>query len=420
MAINAPRGTRDVLPEEVYKWQYVESFIRRWTSLFGYKEIRTPVFEHTELFQRGVGDTTDVVQKEMYTFSDRGGRSITLKPEGTAGVVRAYIEHKLYAEAQPIKLYYLSPVFRYERPQAGRLREHHQFGVEVFGSQSPSVDAEIIDLAMSLLQDLGLKNLEIRVNSIGCKHCRRQYHRALMDYLADRLPLLCDTCRSRYDKNPLRILDCKEKSCQAALMDAPAITDYLCDDCRQHFERFKSYLTAMNYNYVVDPRIVRGLDYYTRTVFEIISGDGESPLTICGGGRYDNLVEQCGGPAVPGAGFGMGLERLLMYMDSQGLTIPPPSGIDVFIAAIGDETERYSIGLLQLLRKHSISAEMDHVARSLKGQFKYADKLGVKYIIVIGPDELASGYITCKNMHTGDEEKVKLDGVVDYLDRALR
>ncbi|MDI3509139.1 MAG: histidyl-tRNA synthetase [Clostridiales bacterium] len=419
MAINAPRGTKDVLPDEVYKWQYIESFIRRWTALFGYKEIRTPVFEHTELFQRGVGDTTDIVQKEMYTFVDKGNRSITLKPEGTAGVVRAYIEHKLYAEAQPIKLYYLSPIFRYERPQAGRLREHHQFGVEAFGSYGPSIDAEIVDLAMSLLNNLGLKGLEIHINSIGCKQCRPVYHKVLMDYLADRLDRLCDTCRSRYDKNPLRILDCKEKGCQAVLTDAPDIVDYLCDDCKKHFDSFQDYLSAMGYKYEIDPRIVRGLDYYTRTVFEILSTDERSPGTICGGGRYDDLVEQCGGPSIPGAGFGMGLERLLLCMDSQGIIIPVPKGPDLFIAAVGEQAYHYSIGLASMLRKRDISVEIDHVARSLKGQFKYADKLKAQYVLVIGSDEMASGHVSCKNMSTGQEQRMELDNIAERLHSLL-
>jgi len=420
MTINAPRGTKDILPDEAYKWQYIESFIRRWTTLYGYNEIRTPIFEYTELFQRGVGDTTDIVQKEMYTFEDKGGRSITLKPEGTAGAVRAYIEHKLYTWPQPVKLYYISPIFRYERPQAGRLREHHQFGIEAFGSAKPSIDAEIVDVAMSLLNNLGLRDLEIQINSIGCKKCRPVYHKALMDYLADRLDMLCDTCRMRYDKNPLRILDCKQESCKAVLKEAPNTIDYLCDECAEHFNIFQQYLSAMGHSFKLNPRIVRGLDYYTRTVFEIISTDERSPGTVCGGGRYDDLVEQCGGPSVPGAGFGMGLERLLLCMNNQGIEIPHPAGPDVFIASVGEEPYEFAVKLASELRKNGLSAEIDHIGRSLKAQFKYADKIGAAYTIVIGSDELASGHAKCKSMADGSEILIAFSELLERLKRLLQ
>ena len=336
MFIQAPRGTKDVLPQDSYRWQVVEAKMRKAAALAGYREVRTPVFEHTELFARGVGDTTDIVQKEMYTFKDKGDRSLTLKPEGTAGAVRAFLESNLYAEALPCKMYYVnSPIFRYEAPQSGRLREHHQFGLECFGAQDATTDAELILLAYRLVSSLGVKNLAVKINSIGCPNCRPKYHARLKEFLADRIDELCPTCRTRFERNPLRVLDCKEKHCQELVQNAPSILNLLCDDCADHFAQLQECLQAAGIPYVVDSRIVRGLDYYTKTVFELITQTPEGNLTVCGGGRYDNLVEELGGPSIPAAGFGMGIERLLMLLDSEGVQLPCPDTLDVFVTYMG-------------------------------------------------------------------------------------
>lgn len=415
MLTKAPRGTKDVLPSESYKWHYLERIIREITELFGYKEVRTPVFEHTELFVRGVGDTTDIVQKEMYTFLDKGNRSITLKPEGTAGVVRAYIEHGLHNLAQPIKMYYITPVFRYENPQAGRLRQHHQFGVEVFGAKEASIDGEIIALAMELFHRLGLKELELNINSIGCPNCRPRYHEVLKKYLEDHLDELCQTCNTRYEKNPLRILDCKNKECGVIVKDAPIILDYLCQECSTHFEELQSFLSAANIDYKVNPMIVRGLDYYTKTVFEIISNQIGAQGTVCGGGRYDGLVKECGGPDTPGAGFGLGLERLLLALESQNLEIPQQEARDVYIVTIGQQARHKAFELLQVMRSNNIMADMDHVGRSVKAQFKYADKANVSWVCILGEEELQNNQIKVRSMKDGSEELVSQDKVIDYL-----
>lgn len=415
MLTKAPRGTKDVLPSESYKWHYLERIIREITELFGYKEVRTPVFEHTELFVRGVGDTTDIVQKEMYTFLDKGNRSITLKPEGTAGVVRAYIEHGLHNLAQPIKMYYITPVFRYENPQAGRLRQHHQFGVEVFGAKEASIDGEIIALAMELFHRLGLKELELNINSIGCPNCRPRYHEVLKKYLEDHLDELCQTCNTRYEKNPLRILDCKNKECGVIVKDAPIILDYLCQECSTHFEELQSFLSAANIDYKVNPMIVRGLDYYTKTVFEIISNQIGAQGTVCGGGRYDGLVKECGGPDTPGAGFGLGLERLLLALESQNLEIPQQEARDVYVVTIGQQARYKAFELLQVMRSNNILADMDHVGRSVKAQFKYADKANVSWVCILGEEELQNNQIKVRSMKDGSEELVSQDKVIDYL-----
>lgn len=415
MLTKAPRGTKDVLPSESYKWHYLERIIREITELFGYKEVRTPVFEHTELFVRGVGDTTDIVQKEMYTFLDKGNRSITLKPEGTAGVVRAYIEHGLHNLAQPIKMYYITPVFRYENPQAGRLRQHHQFGVEVFGAKEASIDGEIIALAMELFHRLGLKELELNINSIGCPNCRPRYHEVLKKYLEDHLDELCQTCNTRYEKNPLRILDCKNKECGVVVKDAPIILDYLCQECSTHFEELQSFLSAANIDFKVNPMIVRGLDYYTKTVFEIISNQIGAQGTVCGGGRYDGLVKECGGPDTPGAGFGLGLERLLLALESQNLEIPQQEARDVYIVTIGQQARHKAFELLQVMRSNNILADMDHVGRSVKAQFKYADKANVSWVCILGEEELQNNQIKVRSMKDGSEELVSQDKVIDYL-----
>ncbi|MDI3518049.1 MULTISPECIES: histidine--tRNA ligase [Caldanaerobacter] len=416
MLTKAPRGTKDVLPSESYKWQYVENLMREICEFYGYKEIRTPGFEHTELFLRGVGESTDIVRKEMYTFNDRSGRSITLKAEGTSPAVRAFIEHGLYAETQPTKLYYITPVYRYEKPQAGRLREHHQFGVEIFGAKSASADAEVISIAMTLLKKLGLNNLELRINSVGCPVCRKNYNKVLKEFLKEHLDELCDDCKVRYEVNPLRVLDCKVESCRRVTGEAPLITDYLCDDCRNHFEELKKYLDAMGYNYIVDPRIVRGLDYYTKTAFEIISKDIGAQGTVCGGGRYDGLIEEIGGPSMPGVGFGMGIERLLLTLEQNGIEITKPEGPDLFIAYIGDEAKLFTFTLANKLRFNGLKVEIDHMERSLKAQMKYANKLNAKFAVVIGEEELESKKVKLKNMATGEETEI----LIDEIEKAIK
>ena len=407
MALQAPKGTKDVLPAESYQWQYCEQLARDCTSAAGYEEIRTPVFEHTELFLRGVGDTTDVVQKEMYTFNDKGGRSITLKPEGTAGVVRAFIESGMVADVMPCKMYYLNcPVFRYDKPQAGRYREHHQFGVEAFGSQSPAMDADVVSVAMMFFKKLGLKNLSLRINSIGCPECRPKYQKMLKEFLRPHLEQLCETCKSRYEKNPMRILDCKEEGCKRLTVGAPSILDALCPECSAHFEQFKKYIQELGFQYVVDPGIVRGLDYYTKTVFEIITEVDGKPLAICAGGRYDGLVKTIGGPQLPGIGFGMGLERVLLVAQEQGIQIPKPERYDVLICSIGQEASKKAFELTHQLRALGVKADCDLMERSLKAQFKFANKIGVPRVLVIGEEELASGRYKLRDMRGGEEKLV--------------
>lgn len=409
MLTQAPRGTRDVLPADSYRWQYIENRMRAAAALAGYREARTPVFEHTELFLRGVGDTTDIVQKEMYTFEDKGKRSVTLKPEGTAGAVRCFLEHNLYAEPLPCKLYYLNaPIFRYENPQSGRLREHHQFGMECFGAKEATADAELILTAYHLLQELGVGNLSVEINSIGCPNCRPVYHTRLKEFLSGRIDKLCDTCRERFDRNPLRVLDCKEKQCQELTKDAPSMLDLLCDECREHFEQLKACLDSEGIPYRVNPRIVRGLDYYTKTVFELVTETPDGKLTVCGGGRYDNLVEQIGDQSIPAVGFGMGLERVLMLLDGEGIEIPKPAWYDVFVTYMG-ENRQHAFTLVQQLRKAGIKADMDHCGRSLKAQFKYANKTGAPLTAVIGDEEAANGTVKIKRMADGAEETVRAE-----------
>lgn len=414
MLTQAPKGTQDMLPKDAHRWQSIEENMRRLCALAGYREIRTPIFEHTELFQRGVGDTTDVVQKEMYTFNDKGNRSITLKPEGTAGVVRALVESHLYAEALPAKLFYVScPCFRYEKPQSGRLRQFHQNGVEVFGAKDASVDAEIIDLAMKLLEANGIGDLKLSINSIGCPECRKAYHEKLRAYLQPKLSTLCKTCQERFERNPLRILDCKEDADK--LTDAPAMLDNLCEDCREHFEKLKSYLDAMQIAYEIDPRIVRGLDYYTKTVFEIITETPNGNLTVCGGGRYDGMVEQLGGPATPGIGFGMGVERMIMVQDLRSIAPQAPALYNVFVVTMGDDARTEGIRLVAELRAAGLKADIDHAARSMKAQFKYANKVGVGKVVVIAGDELAKGVVKLRNMADSTETEISRDAIVAKL-----
>lgn len=410
--INIPKGTKDVLPDESYRWHYVEKIARDTADLYCLNEIRTPTFEHTELFLRGVGETTDVVNKEMYTFLDKGERSITLKPEGTAGVARSYIENGLHNSAMPLKMYYITPVFRYENPQKGRLREHHQFGVEIYGGKGADTDAEVISLAYSLLTKLGL-SVELNLNSMGCPTCRGEYNKALKAYFADKKDKLCPTCRVRYEKNPLRILDCKEEGCKAMCKDAPKITDYLCDDCKAHFEKLKELLGAIGISYKVNPYIVRGLDYYTRTVFEFVTTALGSQGTVCGGGRYDNLISSLGGQPTSGVGFGMGLERVLMLMDESGVKIPNPTPVTLYVAAMGEEAYAKGFALVTALRLKGVKAEIDHAGRGVKAQFKYADKIGAKYVVALGENELSSGKCTLKDMATGEGKEIGIDSLAD-------
>ena len=413
--IKAPRGTHDILPSETYRWHAVEEQIKKICLEFGYKEIRTPMFESTELFERGVGDTTDVVQKEMYTFLDKGGRSITLKPEGTSPIVRSFVENSIYANPQPTKLYYLYPCFRYEKPQAGRLREFHQFGIEVFGSYTASIDAEVISLAMTLLSRLGVSGVELNINSIGCPNCRKSYNEKLKDYFRPYLGELCETCRERFEKNPLRILDCKSDVCKEICKNAPFLLDNICDDCSTHFESLKKYLEIMEIPYNVDATIVRGLDYYTKTVFEIISKNEGSKGTICGGGRYDGLVSEIGGPEMPGVGFGMGLERLLLVLESIGKLPENEENPEIFLANIGENADMYVQKLVLDLRKDGIAAERDYGARSLKAQMKYANKIGAGFSAVIGDDDIAKGALNVKNMETGESEEVLAEKLSEFL-----
>lgn len=419
MFIQAPRGTKDVLPQDSYRWQVVEAKMRKAAALAGYREVRTPVFEHTELFARGVGDTTDIVQKEMYTFKDKGDRSLTLKPEGTAGAVRAFLESNLYAEALPCKMYYVnSPIFRYEAPQSGRLREHHQFGLECFGAQDATTDAELILLAYRLVSSLGVKNLAVKINSIGCPNCRPKYHARLKEFLADRIDELCPTCRTRFERNPLRVLDCKEKHCQELVQNAPSILDLLCDDCADHFAQLQECLQAAGIPYVVDSRIVRGLDYYTKTVFELITQTPEGNLTVCGGGRYDNLVEELGGPSIPAAGFGMGIERLLMLLDSEGVQLPCPDTLDVFVTYMG-QAKLAAFRLVEELRAAGIKADMDHCGRSLKAQFKFANKTGAPLTATLGEEELAQGVVKLRDMNTRQERIAPMTEVAEAIHEML-
>lgn len=416
MAIKAPKGTHDVTPQEAALWQYIEDTARDICKEYGYGEIRLPVFEHTELFQRGVGDTTDVVQKEMYTFNDKGGRSITLRPEGTAGVVRAYLENNLYANAQPTKLFYLLSCYRYEKPQAGRLREFHQFGVECFGAQGPAVDAEIISVAHELFQRLGLSDIALHINSIGCPKCRAEYNRKLQAYFEKRKDELCETCRDRLYKNTLRILDCKSPVCQEIAKDAPLIIENLCEECEEHFKKLQEYLKIMNIEYQIDPYIVRGLDYYTKTVFEFVSNQIGAQGTVCGGGRYDGLVEELDGVPTPGIGFAMGLERLILLLHNVGIT-KEPEPLDLFLVSLGDQADLYVQKYVYDLRKAGVSCDRDYLSRSFKAQMKYANKIGCNYIIVIGDDEITQDTGKLKNMATSEETEIRLSDIRSIAER---
>ncbi len=415
--IKAPKGTKDVVPSEVYKWHYVENILKDTAATYGYSEIRFPVFEHTELFLRSIGDTTDVVSKEMYTFEDKGGRSITLRPEGTASTVRAYLENSLQMTALPFKAYYVVPNFRYEKPQAGRLREHHQFGIECFGASTPNTDAEIIGLVNTALNRFGIDKISVHLNSIGCPTCRPTYHAKLKEYFENQKDDLCHTCLERLDRNPMRILDCKNPECGQIAEKAPVSIDYLCEECETHFEAVKTYLTDMGINFEIDTGIVRGLDYYTKTVFEFVSTDIGAQGTICGGGRYDTLIEQVGGQKTAGMGFGMGLERLIMVMEALGLSFGDAPTADLYIAPLGENADRFVQKLVQQLRMNGIRAERDLVGRALRAQMKYADKIGAKFTLVVGDGEIENGKATLKNMQNGEECEISLDAknIIDVI-----
>ena len=413
--INIPKGTKDVLPNQSYKWQYIEETAREVARAFNFKEVRTPVFEHTELFQRGVGETTDVVNKEMYTFEDKGGRSITLKPEGTAGVVRLFLENGLASSPLPVKAYYITPAFRYERPQAGRLREFHQFGLEVFGSASPETDAEVILAAFSFLNKLGLNGVKLQLNSIGCPICRNQYNTALKNYFRPHLDEMCPTCRSRFDKNPLRILDCKEEGCKKYTSGAPEILDYLCDDCKNHFEKVKSLLDSAGVEYTVNSRIVRGLDYYTKTVFEFVSTEIGAQGTVCGGGRYDGLIGQLGGNPLPAIGFAAGIERILLLMENTSAGFPEEQKPLIYIAGMDETSRNLAFKTALELRGKGVCAEVDHMGRSVKAQLKYADKISAKFVAVIGENEVKTKTVNLKKMSDGTSKEVKIEDLSKYL-----
>ena len=415
MLTSAAKGTKDILPNQVYKWQYVEKAFDDICEKYGFKEIRTPTFEHTELFTRGVGDTTDIVEKQMYTFEDYAKRSITLKPEGTAPAARAFIEQKQYAEVQPTKYYYNIPCFRYEKPQSGRLREFHQFGIEIFGTTDMMADAEIIALGKDFIDSLGIKDVELRINSIGCTTCRKSHRESLKDFLSEKHDELCATCKSRYDRNPLRILDCKSEVCHKLVIGAPLMIDFLCGECKDSFDELQENLTAMGIDFTVDPGIVRGLDYYTKTAFEFITASIGAQGTICGGGRYDNLIEQIGGPPIPGVGFGLGIERLLLVMEANGIEIPEPDSADVFVAVVGEKAKKFGLALTTKLRKLGLRVEMDLLARNIKGQFKYADRLNAKYTIIIGDDELAAGKVSLKEMATSEQKLIPIEDIEKEL-----
>lgn len=422
MAFQIPRGTQDILPTEVERWQFIEEKAKEICRLYQYKEIRTPIFEHTELFLRGVGESTDVVQKEMYTFEDRKGRSITLRPEGTASTVRSFVENKMYASpAQPVKLYYIGPMFRYERPQSGRYRQFVQFGIEALGSSDPAIDAEVISLAMNFYRSLGLKKLKLVINSLGDQKSRTQHRQALISHFEGRIEEFCEDCQTRLHQNPLRILDCKKDREHELMKNAPSILDYLNEESKAYFDKVLQYLNDLGIEYEVDANLVRGLDYYNHTAFEIMSNaEGFGAITtLCGGGRYNGLVEEIGGPTTPGIGFALSIERLLAALDAEGIELPVQKGMDCYIATLGERAKDYSVSLLKELREQGISADKDYENKKMKAQFKAAARLEAKYVIVLGDDELEKGVANVKNMNSGEQEEVGLENLVSYLKERL-
>lgn len=416
MLTTKPRGTNDFLPGEVEKWQYLEGLIRDLFAKYHYKEIRTPIFEHTELFLRSVGETSDIVSKEMYSFEDKGLRHVTLRPEGTAGTVRAFVENKLFSQSLPVKLYYTGPMFRYDQPQAGRYRQFHQFGCEVLGSADPLVDAEVITFAVDLFSQLGLESLSVLINTVGCDHCRPRYQQALKDYFSQYKDQLCETCLERLEKNPLRLLDCKEEACKAVAAKAPTTLDYACDDCKAHFEKVCAYLESVGIKYEVDTTLVRGLDYYTQTAFEVIMNKvGSQQNAICGGGRYNKLVSQVGGDDIPGMGFAAGMERVLLTVEEEGIELPVKQDIDVYVAPLGDAAKEVCFKLVHDLRQQGLIVETDYLSKSIKAQMKTADKAGARYAIIIGDDELAGGNAVVRDMRESTQETIPFADIMNVI-----
>lgn len=415
MLTKAPRGTKDILPDKVGDWLYLENLIRKLCGQFGYREIRTPIFEHTELFQRGIGDTTDVVEKEMYTFTDRGNRSITLRPENTAAAVRAYLENKLYADTNLCKLFYIGSMFRYDRPQAGRYREFHQFGVEALGLENPEVDAEVISLAVQFLQSLGLKDLKLLLNSVGCPKCRPVYREKLKEFFKPVIGEMCEDCQSRYDRNPMRLLDCKNQHCKDLSEGAPSITDCLCDDCKQHFHKVQELLTAAGIEFELDPGLVRGLDYYTKTAFELKYLPLGAQSAVLGGGRYDGLIEECGGKPTPAVGFATGLERVLLALEMQNLLPQQEVATDVFVVALGEKVQAKAFEILTNLRRAGFKAIMDFAGRSMKAQMKQANKANAQFTLILGEDELQANSVVLKNMQESTQETISIDELLNKL-----
>ncbi len=413
--IKVPKGTQDILPDDISKWYYIENKIREILTKYGYREIKTPVFEYTELFIRGIGESTDIVTKEMFTFPDRKGRSLTLRPEMTAPVVRAYLENKMDRASQVVKLFYIGPMFRCEKPQAGRFRQFNQFGIEVIGTKSPVVDVEVIIAALEIYKKLGLEKLEVLLNSVGCKKCRAVYVQKLKEFIKDKKDFLCSECINRYKINPLRVLDCKKDNCQKIIKTAPIITDYLCQECKQHFTEVKSYLDDLKIKYYVDPRLVRGLDYYTKTAFEIVSGELGAQNAIGGGGRYDDLIEELGGKPTPAVGFAAGIERMIIVMNQQKIGWPKNKGLDIFVAKVSEINTDIAFKLLQKIRNAGLSADMDYSAKSLKSQMRIAHKIGVRYTIIIGEEELSKNMVTLRNMKTKEQKEVEIDNLINEL-----
>src|SRR5690625_3569754 len=422
MKLKAARGTVDLLPHETKKWQYVENVMKEVCESYHFEEIRTPMFEHTEVFQRGVGETTDIVQKEMYTFPDRSGRSLTLRPEGTAGVVRAFVENKLYGSPnQPIKLYYFSELFRYERPQQGRMRQFHQFGVEVLGSADPAVDAEVISLAMTSYKKLGLQSIKLVINSLGDQESRKNHREALMKHFSPYKNDLCQDCQNRLEQNPLRILDCKKDMDHEAMEKAPSILNYLNEESEDYFEKVKEYLDVMNIPYIVDENLVRGLDYYNHTAFEIMSeakGFG-AITTLLGGGRYNDLAQQLGGPDTPGIGFATGMERLLMALEAENIQLPVDESLDCYFVAIGGQAKKEAVRLIHELRKNGIQVDQDYQKRTIKAQFRAANRLNAKYVFILGEDELEQQKINVRSMDSGEQTEIPLENFIDAMKEKL-
>ncbi len=416
MKIVAPKGTRDILPDEINKWHYIEKVIREVMDIYGFREIRTPIFEHTELFQRGIGDNTDIVNKEMYTFSDKKGRSITLRPENTASVVRAYLEHKMYGQGKVGKFYYIGPMFRYERPQAGRQRQFHQYGMEIIGTKDPKADVEIIKATEEIYKRLGLTDYKILINSVGCPICRPVYEEKLKLYLRDKYDQLCEDCKARYHRNPLRILDCKREGCRKVTEDAPKIIDYLCEECRMHFQKVLEYLEALGIKYEINHRLVRGLDYYTKTAFEVIAGGLGAQDAVGGGGRYDGLASEIGGKEVPGVGFAGGMERLLIALESAGVEFPREDIPDLFVV-FRKEVEKEAFSLIFRLRSKDIKTEYALGKEGIKAQIREADKKGAKYTIILGEEEVKKGILTLKDMEKGESKEIREEDLYKLFEK---